>query len=131
MVAGILSLALVVLLGMAGCKGECSREVSRKIRKLIWEEVFPTIGLKLSDLPSSCPLHPDLDMYAQQEKNKVELDHREWQCKYCQKRFVSEKYMDRHMDNKHANLIPVRIFVYCTIFAFASTQIIITHGSYF
>jgi hypothetical protein len=32
----------------------------------------------------------------------------EWQCKYCGKKFVSEKYIDKHMDNYHRTLIPVR-----------------------
>jgi hypothetical protein len=86
----------------------CSRSLSRQARNIFLNDIFPSVNIKASDLPESCPLHTDFDMYKSQESNKYMEHSSEWQCKYCGKKFVSEKYIDKHMDNYHRTLIPVR-----------------------
>ena len=80
---------------------QCSRIDSRMVRNYIQKNIHPYVGKSLEYMSPSCPLHPSLDRYEEQEKNKQRFDRKEWHCKYCGKKFVSEFYIDRHMDNKH------------------------------
>ena len=81
----------------------CSREVSRKVRTYISTRIYPKLDqIKPNDLPLSCPIHPRNDIYKDQESNKTMVTRGEWKCQYCKKRFKSEVYLDKHMDNRHA-----------------------------
>jgi uncharacterized C2H2 Zn-finger protein len=60
-----------------------------------------------ANLPDGCPLQQELDMYHQHELHKTHDGNADWQCTYCNKRFVSEKYLDRHLQNMHSHLVPV------------------------
>ena len=62
----------------------------------------------VTSLPEECVLNPRFDAYLDQEVHKVEESRYEWRCEYCHKTFKNEFYMDRHMDNKHTDKIPVR-----------------------
>lgn len=97
---------LIVYFGQAE-RNVCSREDARRIRSFIHNEVLPPLGLKPADLPISCALHPSLDMYSVHEAHKTSEHRSDWQCLYCRKRFVSEKYLDKHLERFHSNLIPV------------------------
>ncbi|CAN0001815.1 unnamed protein product [Scytosiphon promiscuus] len=91
---------------MAGNHHSCSREDSRQARKIAVKKIYPLLGADPSSIiPPECPLHPELDMYKHQELNKALVSGRSdtFQCGYCQKQFKTEFYMDRHMDNKHAD----------------------------
>ncbi|KAH7511114.1 hypothetical protein FEM48_ZijujUnG0044000 [Ziziphus jujuba var. spinosa] len=59
------------------------------------------------NFPGRCRLHPDNDLYRDQNSNKIRLDINEWQCGYCKKSFYEEKYLDKHFDNRHYNLLNV------------------------
>jgi hypothetical protein len=83
----------------------CSRDLSRQVRSFINEEVFPLLQVEPVELPKSCQLHPSLDPYLQQEKNKEFIQKNEWKCSYCNKRFKSEFYTDRHMQIKHSEFL--------------------------
>ena len=82
----------------------CSREVSRKVRTYIRTQIYPKLThIAPHDLPVSCPIHPHNDIYLDQENNKTMVTRGEWKCQYCKKRFKSELYLDKHMDNKHVD----------------------------
>ncbi|CAN0039324.1 unnamed protein product [Pylaiella littoralis] len=84
----------------------CSRENSRQARNIITKNVYPYLAKDPElAIPPECPLHPSLDIYKHQEANKLAFPGKAdtFQCGYCQKRFKTEFYMDRHMDNKHAD----------------------------
>lgn len=51
------------------------------------------------------------DIFYRQELNKVKLSNDKWLCKYCNKTFYSEFYLDLHFVNRHNNtLLQVRKF---------------------
>lgn len=101
---------IFLLASVAGAEQSgCSREDARRIRSFLQNEVLPPLGLKPTDLPNSCALHPSLDMYGTHEAHKTSEHRSDWQCMYCRKRFVSENYLDRHLERFHSNLIPVSI----------------------
>jgi hypothetical protein len=86
---------------------QCSRETSRKVRSLLERELYPLMATDPVQLPTSCAIHPSKDMYHEHEKHKFHDHGSDWQCRYCSKRFVSEKYLDRHLERMHSHLIPV------------------------
>lgn len=55
----------------------------------------------------TCRLHPDNDLYRDQEQHKFHVDVDEWRCGYCKKKFYEEKYLDKHFENRHYNLLNV------------------------
>ena len=58
------------------------------------------------------------DLYYRQELHKVKVSNDKWLCKYCNKTFYSEYYLDMHFVNRHNNtLLPVRII---DLFSFVS-----------
>jgi uncharacterized Zn-finger protein len=83
----------------------CSRDLSRQVRFFLNKEVFPLLPVEPMELPKSCQLHPSLDPYLHHEKNKELIQKNEWKCSYCNKRFKSEFYTDRHMQNKHSEFL--------------------------
>jgi len=54
-----------------------------------------------------CPFHPASDMFAAQERHKQKQARRRWKCGYCDKVFVSEAYLDRHMGLRHGSAVPL------------------------
>ncbi|KAH7532401.1 hypothetical protein FEM48_Zijuj04G0015700 [Ziziphus jujuba var. spinosa] len=85
----------------------CSRERSRAAWKIIEEYLMPFVDKERYQLSRRCRLHPDNDLYRDQEQHKIRLDINEWQCGYCKKSFYEEKYLDKHFDNRHYNLLNV------------------------
>ena len=71
----------------------CSRELSRIARGLV----------KDVDLPLSCPLHPERDGLLYHERQKKVIRSNAWRCRLCGKTFVSEMYLDQHLDRKHGD----------------------------
>lgn len=68
---------------------------------------MPFVDKEGYQLSRRCRLHPDNDLYRDQEQHKIRLDINEWQCGYCKKSFYEEKYLDKHFDNRHYNLLNV------------------------
>ncbi|XP_040968378.1 uncharacterized protein [Gossypium hirsutum] len=92
----------------------CSRERSRAAWKVIEELVtfhvlmqylMPFVEQERYKISSGCRLHPDNDLYRDQEQHKHHLDINEWRCGYCRKNFYEEKYLDKHFDNRHFDLL--------------------------
>ncbi|XP_056176369.1 uncharacterized protein LOC115670474 isoform X3 [Syzygium oleosum] len=85
----------------------CSRERSRAASKIIEEYLMPFIEKERYQFPNKCRLHPDHNLYRDQEQHKSHLDINEWRCGYCRKSFYEEKYLDQHFDNRHYDLLNV------------------------
>ncbi|KAK3183718.1 hypothetical protein Dsin_031004 [Dipteronia sinensis] len=83
----------------------CSRERSRGAWTIIQEYLMPFVEKERYRILTRCRLHPDNDVYRDQEQHKIHKDTNEWRCGYCKKRFYEEKYLDRHFDNRHHNLL--------------------------
>ncbi|KAI4343660.1 hypothetical protein L6164_010982 [Bauhinia variegata] len=85
----------------------CSRERSRVAWKIIEEYLMPFLERENYQLSSKCRLHPDNDIFRDQEEHKIHIDINEWRCGYCKKSFRAEKFLDQHFDNRHYNLLNV------------------------
>ncbi|KAE8657533.1 F28J7.5 protein isoform 1 [Hibiscus syriacus] len=83
----------------------CSRERSRAAWKVIQEYLMPSVEQERYKISSGCRLHPDNDLYRDQEQHKHHVDINEWRCRYCRKNFYEEKYLDKHFDNRHFDLL--------------------------
>ena len=68
---------------------------------------MPFVEKEKYQISKACRLHPDNDMFRDQENHKIHVDINEWQCGYCKKRFYAEKYLDNHFDSRHYNLLNV------------------------
>ncbi len=50
------------------------------------------------------------DIFYRQELNKMKISNDKWLCKYCNKTFYSEYYLDMHFVNRHNDtLLKVKI----------------------
>ncbi|XP_073263263.1 uncharacterized protein [Populus alba] len=85
----------------------CSRERSRAAWKIIDEYLMPFVEKERYKISSRCRLHPENDLYRDQEQHKMHVDINEWRCGYCKKTFYEEKYLDKHFDNRHYDLLNV------------------------
>ncbi|OMO69108.1 hypothetical protein COLO4_29261 [Corchorus olitorius] len=83
----------------------CSRERSRAAWKIIEEYLMPFVEKEGYKISTKCRLHADNDMYRDQEQHKQHVDINEWRCGYCRKNFYEEKYLDKHFDNRHFDLL--------------------------
>ncbi|KAJ1413256.1 Zinc finger C2H2-type [Sesbania bispinosa] len=88
-----------------GHEVHCSRERSRAAWKIIEEYLIPFVEKENYQLSRRCRLHPENDMFRDQEEHKISIDRHEWRCGYCKKSFREEKFLDQHFDNRHHNLL--------------------------
>lgn len=68
---------------------------------------MPFVEKEHYEISRKSRLHPDNDLYRDQEQHKIHVDVNEWQCGYCRKRFYTEKHLDQHFDNRHYELLNV------------------------
>ena len=54
---------------------------------------------------AACPLDTSRDVFGTQERAKERVRSGYWRCALCGKAFVSEEYIDMHMDNRHADAL--------------------------
>ncbi|XP_024357038.1 uncharacterized protein [Physcomitrium patens] len=80
----------------------CSRSRSRTVRAIVSEYLMPFVKDQKYTLPKTCRLHPDNDVYHEQEENMIELRPMQWQCGYCKKIFRNQGFLDLHFDNRHS-----------------------------
>ncbi|KAK8990855.1 hypothetical protein V6N11_028812 [Hibiscus sabdariffa] len=85
----------------------CSRERSRVAWQIIEDYLMPFVEEGGYEISTDCRLHPDNDLFRDQEKHKINLDVNEWRCGYCKKSFRAERFLDQHFDNRHYNLLNV------------------------
>lgn len=64
----------------------------------------------MNTLPGECLLRPEHDLYFDHEVHKKAMRWNLWRCRYCGKRFVSELYLDKHLDLKHESLLNRTLF---------------------
>ncbi|CAI9113006.1 OLC1v1013526C2 [Oldenlandia corymbosa var. corymbosa] len=83
----------------------CSRERSRAAWSVIQEYLMPYVEREKYQLSSQCKLHPNNDLFRDQEEHKIHVDIHEWRCGYCKKSFRAENNLDQHFDNRHSNLL--------------------------
>ncbi|KAF3536274.1 hypothetical protein F2Q69_00025328 [Brassica cretica] len=83
----------------------CSRERSRAAWQIIQDYLTPFVERERFQIPNKCRLHPDNDLYRDQEQHKVHVDIYEWKCGYCRKSFNEEKFLDQHFATRHYNLL--------------------------
>lgn len=83
----------------------CSRERSRIAWGIIEEYLMPFVEHEEYQIPHKCRLHPDNDMFREQEQHKIHVDNNEWRCGFCKKSFYAERYLDQHFDNRHYTFI--------------------------
>lgn len=68
---------------------------------------MPFVEQEKYQISRKCRLHPENDIFRDQEENKIHVDINEWRCGYCRKIFRGEKFLDQHFDNRHYNLLNV------------------------
>lgn len=68
---------------------------------------MPFVEREGYQISSKCRLHPDNDLFRDQEQSKIHIDVNDWQCGYCKKSFRAEKFLDQHLDSRHSNLLNV------------------------
>ncbi|MBA0582732.1 hypothetical protein Gorai_024866 [Gossypium raimondii] len=85
----------------------CSRERSRAAWQIIDDYLMPFVEEEGYQISTDCRLHPDNDLFRDQERHKIHLDVNEWRCGYCKKSFRAERFLDQHFDNRHYNLLNV------------------------
>ncbi|XP_056852535.1 uncharacterized protein LOC130501724 [Raphanus sativus] len=66
---------------------------------------MPFVERERYQIQSTCRLHPDNDLYRDQEQHKVHVDVYEWKCGYCRKSFNEEKFLDQHFATRHHILL--------------------------
>jgi hypothetical protein len=79
----------------------CSRQHSRDAANIITSVLQPRMSKLGYQLPDQCPLDPDKGLYSQQESHKELVRRNVWRCKYDQKIFRGEAFIDKHMDVHH------------------------------
>ncbi|KAG7023082.1 hypothetical protein SDJN02_14106, partial [Cucurbita argyrosperma subsp. argyrosperma] len=85
----------------------CSRERSRTAWNILEEHLLPFVEKENYQVSTKCRLHPNNDLYRDQEQHKIHFDINHWQCGYCRKSFRAEKFLDKHFDNRHYDLLNV------------------------
>ena len=66
-------------------QGLCSRDLSRRVRSIIKEQIVPFLTGDPDLLPTACQLNPVNDAFLYQESNKTEVQKGDWKCSYCNK----------------------------------------------
>ncbi|KAF5740445.1 hypothetical protein HS088_TW11G00514 [Tripterygium wilfordii] len=66
---------------------------------------MPFVEKERYQISTRCRLHPDNDLYRDQERHKFHVQLNEWQCGYCKKTFYEEKYLDKHFESRHYDLL--------------------------
>ncbi|GFS39836.1 C2H2-like zinc finger protein [Actinidia rufa] len=69
--------------------------------------LMPFVEQEKYEISRKCRLHPDFDIFRDQEQHKIHVDVNEWRCGYCKKVFRAEKFLDQHFDNRHNDLLNV------------------------
>ncbi|CAF3207018.1 unnamed protein product [Rotaria sp. Silwood2] len=103
------------------CNKLCSREGSRVVRDYFTRALGPIYEKNHIAIPLECVFSPMRDLFYRQELNKIKISNDKWQCKYCNKIFYSEYYLDMHFVNRHNDTLlkseqSICLSDYCSIF---------------
>ena len=58
---------------------DCSRDMSRMVRRMLKADIFRDLPIQPDQLPSNCILNPLYDVYSNQESHKYMITRSEWQ----------------------------------------------------
>ncbi|KAH9535127.1 hypothetical protein CY35_17G037600 [Sphagnum magellanicum] len=84
----------------------CSRSRSRTVQEILSKYLLPFVEIQKYNLSSnSCRLHPNNDIFHEQEEKIEHLRPMQWQCGYCHKVFRTQTYLDSHFDNRHSSML--------------------------
>ncbi|CAM6038676.1 unnamed protein product [Sphagnum compactum] len=84
----------------------CSRSRSRTVQEILSKYLLPFVETQKYNLSSnSCRLHPNNDIFHEQEEKIEHLRPMQWQCGYCHKVFRTQTYLDSHFDNRHSSML--------------------------
>ncbi|EGG13422.1 hypothetical protein DFA_11183 [Cavenderia fasciculata] len=87
-------------------KRDCSTPLSNRVREILNHVVYSFVDYNEYKLPSTCVFNKNLDMLAVFQSLKFLQNDHQYRCKSCSKQFKSEDYIDQHLKNNHADLIP-------------------------
>eukprot|EP00003_Mantamonas_plastica_P002784 TRINITY_DN1218_c0_g1_i4.p1 TRINITY_DN1218_c0_g1~~TRINITY_DN1218_c0_g1_i4.p1 ORF type:complete len:230 (+),score=81.92 TRINITY_DN1218_c0_g1_i4:1380-2069(+) len=79
----------------------CDRKISRLVRHRLNEYFFPTVEKEQYELPERCPFRKEKDYVMEQELQKEKTYEGKWKCKKCEKQFLGETYLDKHLQRRH------------------------------
>ncbi|XP_032787663.2 uncharacterized protein LOC116925142 [Daphnia magna] len=79
----------------------CSREFSFLVRNFVSKKWIPLFNKFKVEVPLSCPLHPERDIYHVIHQSKFQAGTTKWSCSICGKSFHREPFLDLHMLKKH------------------------------
>ncbi|KAH3769567.1 uncharacterized protein LOC127844170 isoform X5 [Dreissena polymorpha] len=101
--------------------GQCPRDQSRSVRKVLEHHMEEFLQGDADALPRSCPFHIHRDMYHDHESHKIEESYGKWYCNYCGKSFYAESFLDNHFSRRHPQHVytgpdSVCLADYCDIF---------------
>ncbi|CAM6109895.1 unnamed protein product [Calypogeia fissa] len=83
----------------------CSRSRSRTARAILDEYLVPFLEQQQYNLSTKCRLHPENNMFQEQESQKDTIRPTQWQCNHCKKMFRTEEFLDKHFDNRHHDML--------------------------
>ncbi len=73
---------------------------------ILEQYLLPFLEAEQYNLSSnSCRLHPDNDIFREQEEKIERLHPMQWQCGYCKKVFRAQNFLDTHFDNRHSSML--------------------------
>ncbi|CAF3317899.1 unnamed protein product [Rotaria socialis] len=109
------------LLSFVLCNKPCSREGSRIVRDYFTRALGPIFEKNHIAIPLECAFSPMRDVFYRQELHKLKISNDKWLCKFCNKTFLSEYYLDMHFVNRHNNTLlqnaqSTCLSDYCSIF---------------
>ncbi|CAF1326098.1 unnamed protein product [Adineta steineri] len=102
-------------------KPPCSREGSRVVRDYFTRALAPIYEKNQLAIPLECVFSPMRDIFYRHELHKHKISNDKWLCKYCNKTFLSEFYLDMHFVNRHNETLLINeqstcLSDYCSIF---------------
>jgi hypothetical protein len=102
----------------------CSRTMSQRVRKQFDKDIVKPNKLTGHVWPDDCPLDPTKALFTAHEKSKSRKGShggggQHWTCAFDSKQFISEHYLDLHLERKFMNETrgeTVCLADYCEIF---------------
>jgi hypothetical protein len=61
---------------------ECSRQISRKVRRFLQKDIYPMLSFDPTQLPTSCALNPLRDLFHDHELHKKQLSQDDWKVRF-------------------------------------------------
>jgi hypothetical protein len=106
---GVLLLLVIHCLLQISVKSDylssCPSQEAKEARKRLDDSLFKVINYWGYDIPTKCPLYKVNDLMKKMDQHKKRYRANKWQCKLCDKSFLSQEYLDNHLMNKHPDIV--------------------------